>query len=173
MPSDDNALLEIVKSARLRGKDYMFIEQQYGIPAPRAEQIMKEHYQGRAAKLDPNEQRMLQLERMEGLIDVLTSMALMGNIKSAEVLIGLLKEISTLLGLNIEQQTREVTILTEQQSAAIFSLIKTVAMAHLQLVQNTIKDHAVLAAIEEKWDEVTDVSFSQGVEEVIEAELVE
>lgn len=170
---DDNALLALVKAARIRGKDYMEIERLYGIPAPRAEAMMKAFFANKAAAIDPIEQRMLQLDRLEGLIDVLMSMAEMGNIKSAEVLLKTLEQISALLGLNLEQTKIEIKIVTEQQADVIYRILQSVAAAALATVQSTVTNQKQLSAIEEQWDTVIDASYSKTVEEIIEAELVE
>lgn len=169
---DENALLGIVKAARMRGKDYPEIERLYGIPAPRAEAMMKAFYANKANSIDPMEQRMLQLDRLEGLIDVLYSMAEMGNIKSAEVLLKTLEQINTMLGLNLEQTKIEIKIVTEQQADVVYNIVQGVAAAILKTVQGTVTNQKQLAAVEEQWDVVIDESYATVVEEIIEAEMV-
>lgn len=170
--SDDNALLAIIKEARRNGKDYLEIERLYGIPSSRAEAMLQSYYKDRASKIDPVEQRMLQLDRLEGLIDILYSMALMGNVKSAETLGKLLEQISSLLGLNLEQTKIEMKIVTEQQSRVVFEITEGTTDALLRLVQELVKDQKVLGAIEERWDATASDAYSGKVEEIIVAELV-
>jgi len=169
--AEDNALLEIIKAARINGKNYTDIERMYGIAAPKAEAIMKAHYA--ALKIDPNEYRMLQMERLESLIDVLMSMAQMGNIKSAEVLIKLMEQINVLLGLNLEQTKIEIKIVTEQQMSVIFSILSGVSRDLLTVVQETVTNQKQLGKIEDIWDARIDSSYTVHSEEVIMGELVE
>ena len=169
--AEDNALLAIVKSARVLGKDYVEIERLYGISAPRAEALIKAHYAN--VRIDPNEYRMLQMDRLEGLIDVLMSMAQMGNIKSAEVLLKALEQINVLLGLNLEQTKIEIRVVTEQQSNVVYEIVAEVTKNILGLVQRTVTDQKQLAAIEEVWDAEVDTSFGDSAERIIAAVVVE
>lgn len=170
--AEDNALLAIVKEARRNGKDYIEIERLFDIPAPRAEAMMKEYYSNKAASIDPTEYRMLQLERLEGLIDVMYQMALLGNIKSAEVLLKNLEQINVLLGLNLEQTKIEIKIVTEQQSEVVYQIVSRVLGDMLGHVQSNLTDQKALAAVEDSWEEKVDQSYARHVEEIIEAELV-
>lgn len=169
--AEDNALLEIIKAARINGKNFIDIERLYGIPAPKAELILKNHYSN--MKIDPAEYRMLQLERLESLIDVLMSMAQMGNIKSAEVLGKLMEQINVLLGLNLEQTKIEIRIVTEQQMHVIYQILTGVTRDLLTSVQKTVTNQKQLAAIEESWDASIDASYELHSEAVIEGEVID
>ena len=173
--TQDNALLQIIKSARVKGKDYIQIEAMYGVPAARAEAIMKAHYKDRVANLDPHEARMLQLDRLESLIDVLMSMAQMGNIKSAEVLLKNLEQINTLLGLNLEAERKAIQILTDDQAAAVYQIVSSVADGLLEAVTAKLEKERPddLAVLEDGWNEMVAISYRGAVEEFVEAEVVE
>jgi len=170
--NQDNALLGIIKAARIQGKDFLQIEQMYKIPAPQAEAILKEYYAGRAAALDPNEQRMLQLDRLEGLIDVFQQMATMGNIKSGEVLLKALDQISLLIGLNQQATKTEIRIVTEEQSEIVFHLVRATLNGILRdyITPLLEKHQEVLALVEDQWDDITATHWSQAVHEIVEAE---
>lgn len=169
---DDNGLLQIVKAARIKGKSYMEIERLYGITAPRAEALMREHYRSRAASIDPAEERMLQMERMEMLIEPLMDMARLGNIKSAEVLIKNLEALNTLLGLNLEQTKVEVTVINQKQTLVIVDLVDGVAGGLLKYVQEKVTDQKLLAQIEDGWDETVSDSYGTKSSELIDKELI-
>lgn len=169
---DDNGLLQIVKAARIKGKSYMEIERLYGITAPRAESLMREHYKTRAANIDTNEERMLAMERMESLIEPLMDMAQLGNIKSAEVLIKNLEALNTLLGLNLEQTKVEITVINQKQTTVIVDVVDGVTAGLLTYIQAMVTDQTQLALIEDRWDEVVADSYEKKAEELISTELI-
>lgn len=168
---NEDGLVAVVLTARRSGKSYLEIQSLYNIPAARAEDIERHYFESKAA-IDPYRMRLLQLERLESLIGVLTDMAMMGNIKSAEVLLKLLDQINVLLGLNLETQKLEIKIVTEQQSAVVFELIDRVQAKMLDRVQTLLAGKPELAAIEDGWEEYVAKVYDNAVEEVIDAELV-
>lgn len=170
--TDENGLLQIVKRARIEGKSYMEIERAYGISAPRAEAMIKAYYRNMAVQIDPNEQRLLMLERFEALIGPLMDMAQLGNIKSAEVLIKNLEAINSLLGLNLEATKVEITVVTQKQTTVIVDMVGSVTKDLLALVQERVSDQKELALIEDEWDAKVANSFQRTAEEVIDAELI-
>lgn len=163
-----DGMLRIVHAARTKGKSYMEIERLYGISAARAEQIMRTYFQSRAAQMDPNEERLLQLDRLNMLIEPLMDMAALGNIKSAEVLIKNLEAISELLGLRMEQQRQEITIINQFQTNVIVDVVGNVGKQLLSLVQTHVKDEREFAEIEDKWDEAISGAYEIETTRVIE-----
>jgi len=166
-----DGLLQIVHAARTKGKSYMEIERLYKIPAPRAERLMKDYFASRAAEIDPNEQRLLMLDRFEILIEPLMDMARLGNIKSAEVLIKNLEAINTLLGLNLEQTKQEITIINQQQTTVIVDVVGAVTNQLMSLVQANVQDNLALAKIEDKWDQVVADSYKIEATKIIDTEM--
>lgn len=169
-PSQDG-LFQIVHQARAKGKSYLEIERLYKIPAPRAETMMRDYYKDRNASIDPNEQRLLALDRLEMLIEPLMDMAQLGNIKSAEVLIKNLEAINSLLGLNLEVTKQEITIINHQQTTVIVEVVGSVADTLLRHVQSQVKDDKVLALVEDTWDEVVADSYKIQATKMIESEM--
>lgn len=168
-PAEDNVLLNLVKAARVNGKDYNQIEAMYGIPAARAESIMKAHYANKIASVDPNEYRMLQLDRLESLIDVMQQMAQMGNIKSAETLIKLFEQINELLGLNLQATKTEIRIITEEQSTVVYEMVNYIVKGILrELLEPILTEHQQqLALIEDKYDEKISDLYNRAIDEIV------
>lgn len=165
-------MLQIVKAARVKGKSYMDIERLYGISAPRAEAIVKAYYRSRAAAIDPNEERMLMLERLEMLIEPLMDMAQLGNVKSAEALTKTLDSINTLLGLNLEQTKIEITVVTQRQTTVIYEIVDEVSKALLTHAQSTITNQKQLALVEDTWDEIVADAYQQKAAVLTDTELI-
>ena len=171
-PQSEDGLLQIVKAARIKGKSYMDIERIYGISAPRAEALVKAYYRGRAAAIDPNEERMLMMERLEALIEPLMDMAQMGNVKSAEALTKTLESINTLLGLNLEQTKIEITVVTQRQTTVIYEIVDEVSRALLAHAQANVTDQKQLAIVEDTWDEVVADSYHKKADALVDTELI-
>lgn len=171
--ADDNALVGLIKGLQLKGKQYPEIERVTGIPAARAESIMRQYWASKTANMDPNENRMLQMERLEMLIEPLMDMALLGNVKSAEVLIKNLDSINTLLGLNLQQTKIEIKIITDEQSQVIFNAMRFVTQDLLRFVAEELgEDSASYAKLEDGWDERVANAFTGASEDIIDAEVI-
>lgn len=172
---DDNVLLGIIKREREKGKSFVEIERMFKIPAAQAEAMYSTFMRNRQQSIDPDEYRLLQLDRLEGLIDVLQSQVALGNSKSAEILLKLLEQISELLGLNQQVQRSEIKIITEVQGTAVFDLAWAMAQAILKqiimpmmLAQGWDKEFAQL---EDVYAEKVTGFFGEAITQVIEPEL--
>jgi len=171
--AEENTLVGIIKGLQLRGKSYLDIERTTGIPAVRAQALMTQYWASKSANMDPNESRMLQMERLEVLIEPLMDMALLGNVKSAEVLIKSLDSINTLLGLNLQQTKIEIKVITDEQSEVIFRAIRAVGQALLGFVASELgEDTKAYAKIEDGWDAAIASAFNDASENIIDAEVV-
>lgn len=168
----DTTLLPLIKEARIQGKSFYDIERLYKISAPRAEAILSEHYKNRTISIDPNEARMLQYDRLESLIDVLMSMAQLGNVKSAEVLLKTFEQINELLGLNLQATKTEIRIITDEQSSVVFDMVRFMLKGLLTFIQNTVTDQHELALIEDAWEEMGAVLYGEAVRTIAAPEVL-
>lgn len=155
---EQNGTLQIVRNALLKGKSYIDIERLYRIPAVRAEQLITEYYANKAKSQDQSIQRMIAMERLEMMIEPLMDQALLGNVKSAEVLVKQLSTLNELLGLNLQEERVRVEIITDQQGQVIFEMMNAMSTALLNWVTANLEKvkqpeaQTALAMIEDQWD---------------------
>lgn len=155
---DQNGLLQIVRTALLKGKSYLDIERLYNIPAVRAEQLINDYYANKAKSQDQSIQRMIAMERLEMTIEPLMDQALLGNVKASEALVKHLSTLNELLGLNLQEERVRVEIITDQQGQVIFEMMNAMSRTLLNWVTanlENVKEPGVqnaLAKIEDQWD---------------------
>lgn len=171
-PTDENGLRNLIRDLVRRGKSYLDIEQAFGIPAARSEQIMRDYYKERGNGANIEEMRFLQLERFEMMIGPMMDRVEMGDVKAAEALIKLLSGINETIGLVKEQKSIEITIINQQQGEAVFRMIDFVGRELLKVVQAVVTDQNQLGEIEERWDLVQADSMGRAREQIVDAEVI-
>lgn len=169
-PTAENGLLQIVREAILRGKSFIDVQRIHGIPAPVAEALLNDYYQQKFKTQDQNLQRMVQMERLELMIEPLMDQALVGNVKASEVLVKHLQSLSELLGLNLQQEKIQVEIITNEQGQVIFEMMSYMQAKLLSWVQVNLANSGMpesdktLALIEDKWDDMVVEAISEARE---------
>jgi len=178
MADTPNIMLKSIRDARLDGKSYLEIESLFGVSAAEAEAMMNTYY-AKVAKVNPNEYRILQLERLESLIGPLRQMIMMGNTKSAGDLSKILEQISTLLGLNLQTEKIEIKILQDNQVELIMGIIAFIMRAQLAMIQGIMgksTDEEVINAlgqVEDAWDMQISISFNRVMSEIVPQAVIE
>lgn len=156
----ENGTVQIVREAILRGKSFADVQRLYGIPAHVAEKLLNDYYSEKHKTQDQNVQRMVQMERLEMMIEPLMDQALLGNVKASEVMVKHLQSLSELLGLNLQQEKIQVEIITDQQGQVIFEMMSYMQAKLLTWVQVNLANsdmpqaETTLALIEDKWDDM-------------------
>jgi len=162
--ASENGALQIVRDALLRGKSFLDVERLYKIPAGVAEELYRDYYEQKFKTQDQNLQRMVQMERLEMMIEPLMEQALVGNVKASEVLVKHLQSLSELLGLNLQQEKIQVEIISDQQGQVVFEMMDFMQAKLLGWVQANLampEMEQPLAMIEDRWDEQVAESISE------------
>jgi hypothetical protein len=170
---EDNALAQKLLDERVRGRNWLEIEQKHGIPAAEARQIVNEVLQEVATK-DPIEMRYLIQLRLEKITDHLWDGLERGEFKSGEAIVKVVERLAELMDLNQDTIKHQITIISDEETLKLFNVLKEYGnriydrISHLPTLGEQTR-----AALEESWHELTAEAATESVEHVIYAEVVE
>lgn len=146
---------KLIVEQRQRGKSFRDIAEMYSITPDQAYRLYTEYVEA-SHQMNEAEYRMLQLQRLEKLIDALWPIATDTNALSVDhvkVMLDVLKEVTKLLGLHKTKTEQILQVIDQRQITLVTSYVDIVSDTLKQQVLNTVTAKKARAEIEEKWDE--------------------
>lgn len=146
-------MLEIlIAEDRARGLSWHKIGQKHEIDPDEAYR-MYVAFRERDNTHNEAEYRMLQLERLEKMIDALWDLAIeQKSIDHVKALLPILQEISKLLGLNKQKAVTEIRVIEQKQVTLVMAYLDAVTETLQSKVLQTVTAKGARSAIEENWD---------------------
>lgn len=168
---EENALAQKLLDMRVRGKNWLEIESETGIPGPEARQIVNEVLQEVATK-DPIEMRYLIQLRLEKITDNLWKGLEGGDFNNAAMILKSVEKMAELMDLNQDTIKHQITIISDEETLKVFSVLKEYGNRLFKYVDNLALPEEVRLELE-SWPEWAAEAATEAVEEVIYAEVVE
>lgn len=136
-----------------RGKSYAEIGEEYDVDAHDVYTAVQQYYESKDM-LNETQYRLLQLERLEKLIDAVYDLGISsGSLDHIDTLLRVLQEISKLLGLYKQKAVTEIKVIDARQQTLVINYIDTVTNTLLNKVLDTVTSKKARTEIEQHWDE--------------------
>lgn len=171
MVDNDNALVNKLLEARVKGKNYYQIEADYGIPAAEAKQLVNQALQEVASR-DPMEMRYLVQVRLEAITNHLWEGLEAGSFKHADSILRAAEQLAVLMDLNQNTIKQQLTIISDEETQQLFQVLKLYSAALYAKISALPLNQKARLALEE-WSEWTAEAATEAVEEAVYAEEVE
>lgn len=171
MVEAENALINKLLEARVKGKNYFQIEAEYGIPAAEAKQLVSEALQEVASR-DPIEMRYLVQVRLEAITNHLWDGLEAGSFKHADSILRAAEQLAVLMDLNQNTIKQQLTIISDEETRQLFQVLKLYSSALYSRVATLPLNQKARTALEQ-WPEWTAEAATEAVEEAVYAEEVE
>lgn len=145
-------LVQSYLNDRARGKSWQWIADRYGKDPDEVYAAYME-FAEKNKTVNESEYRMLQLVRLEKMIDALWDTAI--NSKSLDHIKGMLpvlQEISKLLGLHKEKTSIEVRVIEERQVGLVTNYLDAVTETMKSRVLESVSNAKTRGVIEAQWD---------------------
>lgn len=147
-----SALVQMYIDERDRGKTWTQIAEKFDKDPDEVYRAWNE-YMSTNRVVNEAEYRMLQLSRLERMIDALWELAIKQNsLDHIKALLPVLQEISKLLGLHKDKTTVEVRVIEEKQLNLVVAYLDAVTETVKGNVMKTITAKTTRQKIEEQWD---------------------
>lgn len=146
---------QLIHEERLKGKSFRAISEKFSITPEEAYRIYNEYVES-SQQLNEAEYRMLQLQRLEKMIDAVWGMATsetMASIDHMKVMLDVLKEISKTLGLHKAKTEQTLQVIDQRQVHLVVNYVDMLSDTLKQNVLKTVTAKKAREQIEEKWDE--------------------
>lgn len=142
----------LISEDRKRGLSWHDIGKQRDVDPDEAYRIYVQ-YREKDAGVNEAEYRMLQLERLEKMIDALWDLAVESkSIDHIKALLPVLQEISKLLGLNKQKAITEVRVIEQRQVHLVVDYIDAVTETVKRHVLELMPNNLLRDEIENGWD---------------------
>lgn len=136
-----------------RGKSYADIAERYDVDAHEVYKAVQEYYESKDM-LNESQYRMLQLERLEKLIDAAYDLGISaGSLDHIDTMLRVLQEISKLLGLYKQKTVTEINVVDQRQQVLVINYLDAVTETLKIKVLNTITSKKAKDEIVRQWDE--------------------
>lgn len=161
----NDGLTQLILDDRVKGRSYLQIEQKHGIPAIEALALVKEALESTTMK-DPFEMRGIVMLRTEKIIEHLWEGLEGGSFKHGEAIIKALERLSELLDLNQETIRHEISIVSDEETMKIFTVLKHANEALLRRLMELDLTPSVRSELE-AWPEWVAAATTEAVEQVL------
>lgn len=172
MSETNNDLLQLLLDDRIRGKNYLEIEQKHGIPAAEAKSMVMQALTEIAGK-DPIEQRGILQLRLERIVDKLWEGLEMGSFKHGEAILKSAEKIAELMDLNQQTIKHEISIISDQETQKLTEVLKKNNQALYQRVLALELAADSQETVQQEWPQWAATASTDAIEEVIYAEEME
>lgn len=163
--AEDNGLVQLLLDDRVSGKTYMDIQAKHGIPAAEARALVMEALTQVATK-DPIEQRGILQLRLEAVVDKLWAGLEAGSFKHGEAILKAAERIAELMDLNQATIKHEISIISDQETAKLLSVLRENNAKLLAYVKTLpLTEEAQLEL--EAWPQWVATASTEAVEEVL------
>lgn len=148
-----SALTKLIVQARERGKSFAQIAEDYDLTPEKAYADYMRFMEAQNT-VNEHEYRLLQLRRLERLIDKCWELVEVGSVDHMKITLSVIKEISALLGLHKEKAQQIVQVIDQRQVTLVTNYVdavsETLKAQVLQALPPTTKKSR--ATIEAQWD---------------------
>lgn len=146
-----SALTKMIVQARERGKSFIQIAEDYEITPEKAYADYMAFMESEN-EVNEYEYRLLQLRRLERLIDKCYELVEVGSVDHMKLTLSVIKEISALLGLHKEKAQQIVQVIDQRQVVLVTNYVQAVSDTLKAQVLRTVTAKKAREQLETEWD---------------------
>lgn len=146
-----SALTKLIIEARERGRSFARIAEDYDLTPERAYSDYM-HFMESQNEVNEYEYRLLQLRRLERLIDKCWELVEAGSVDHMKITLSVIKELSALLGLHKDKAQQIVQVIDNRQVHLVTNYVDAVAETLKQQTLKTITAKKAREQVEDQWD---------------------